>query len=216
MVSVTDTGTGIPDANIGKVFEPFFTTKDVGKGTGLGLSMVYGFVKQSGGHITVNSELGRGTSIKLYLPRSSIVPDVQPNAEKEKRETSGTGAILVVEDEDLVRDNVQTQLTLLGYHVVAASDARQALEILGSGLAVDLVFTDIIMPGDMNGKQLADVVKTLRPDTKILFTSGYSEDTVVHDGRLDSGVRLLSKPYSRTELAQAVSRALREENGASA
>jgi CheY-like chemotaxis protein len=203
---VSDTGTGMPAEVRDKVFEPFFTTKETGKGTGLGLSMVYGFVKQSGGHIKVYSEEGHGTSIKLYLPAASggadaSIPVVVP--------ARGAGEIImVVEDDALVRGFVIAQLQSLGYRTVAAADGRAALEYVESGQPFDLLFTDVVMPGGLTGRQLAVEVTRHQPGTKILYTSGYTENSIVHHGRLDQGVMLLSKPYRKSELASIIRLAL--------
>jgi signal transduction histidine kinase/CheY-like chemotaxis protein len=208
MLAVSDTGAGIAKDIQEKVFEPFFTTKAVGRGTGLGLSMVYGFVKQTGGHIKIYSEEGQGTTIKLYLPPSlgkaeardtSVAPDIQ----------GGSEAILVVEDDELVRTYVVTQLLSLGYDVTTAANAAEALEVIKTGKDIDVLFTDVIMPG-MNGRQLADAVKLLRPSIGILYTSGYSENAIVHHGRLDPGVLLLAKPYRKADLARMIRKAVPE------
>ena len=203
MIAVSDTGAGIPAEIRDKVFEPFFTTKEPGRGTGLGLSMVYGFVKQSGGHIKVCSREGRGTTFKLYLPRSG--DEVGPASESPGAAAAGgTETILVVEDDALVRRYVVTRLESLGYTVLSAASASEALKIAGAGAAFDLLFTDVIMGGDMNGRELADAILAQRPATKVLFTSGYSEDVIVHHGRLDPGVALINKPYRKTELARKI------------
>jgi PAS domain S-box-containing protein len=208
LISVSDTGAGIPKDIQEKVFEPFFTTKAVGRGTGLGLSMVYGFVKQTGGHIKIYSEEGQGTAIKLYLPPSfgqaeahdtTLAPEIE----------GGSEAILVVEDDALVRSYVVTQLQSLGYNVTTAAHAAEALEVIRSGKDIDVLFTDVIMPG-MNGRQLADAVKQLRPSIGVLYTSGYSENAIVHHGRLDPGVLLLAKPYRKADLARMIRKAVAE------
>jgi nitrogen-specific signal transduction histidine kinase len=207
LVAVSDTGTGIPAAIRDRVFEPFFTTKGVGKGTGLGLSMVYGFVKQSGGHIKIYSEVGHGTTIKLYLPRScdlDAAADVAPSVPIE----GGHETILVVEDDPLVRVFVTTQLETLGYTTLATSNGPEALRMIEEGAAFDLLFTDVIMPGGMNGRQLAEEALKRRPSLKVLFTSGYTDDAIVHHGRLDPGVLLLAKPYRKSDLAHMVRAAL--------
>jgi PAS domain S-box-containing protein len=206
MIAVSDTGTGMSAEMCEKVFEPFFTTKAVGKGTGLGLSMVYGFVKQSGGHIKIYSEEGHGTSIKLYLPAASGSADV--SAPKVAAVPGSGEIILVVEDDVLVRGFVIAQLHSLGYRTATASDGRTALEYVESGQPFDLLFTDVVMPGGMTGRQLAVEVNRRQPGTKILYTSGYTENAIVHHGRLDQGVMLLSKPYRKSELAGMVRLAL--------
>jgi PAS domain S-box-containing protein len=209
MVAVTDTGTGIAPEILEKVFEPFFTTKGVGQGSGLGLSMVYGFVKQSGGHAKVYSEVGHGTTVKLYLPRASTdEPGQRPAARTPGEVPGGTETILVVEDDAMVRSFVQEQLASLGYTVIAAEDGPGALALLAEHPEVKLLFTDVIMPGGMNGRQLADEVRRRLPEMKILFTSGYAESAIMHQGRLDPGVHLLNKPYRRPDLALKVRRLL--------
>jgi len=206
MVAVSDTGTGMSAEMCEKVFEPFFTTKQVGKGTGLGLSMVYGFVKQSGGHIKIYSEEGHSTSIKLYLPAASGSADVAIPVVVPARGSGET--ILVVEDDALVRGFVITQLHSLGYRTAAAGDGHAALEYVESGQLFDLLFTDVVLPGGMTGRQLAVEVTRRQPGAKILYTSGYTENVIVHHGRLDRDVMLLSKPYRKAELAGIVRLAL--------
>jgi PAS domain S-box-containing protein len=208
MVAVSDTGSGIPAALLDKVFDPFFTTKEVGKGTGLGLSMVFGFVKQSGGHIKIYSEEGHGTTIKIYLPRSTgagqSAGEAAPQAEVER----GDETVLVVEDDALVRKYVVTQVASLGYATLEAANAAEALSLIDDGADIDLLFTDVIMPGAMNGRQLVDEALTRRPSLKTLFTSGYTENAIIHHGRLDPGVLLLAKPYRKPELARMIRVAL--------
>ncbi len=208
MIAVSDTGSGIPAALIERVFDPFFTTKEVGKGTGLGLSMVFGFVKQSGGHIKIYSEEGHGTSVKIYLPRSTGVQETEYEALQNVPITGGDETILIVEDDALVRQYVVTQVKSLGYAALEAANAAEALIIIDADKAIDLLFTDVIMPGNMNGRQLADEAARRRPDLKTLFTSGYTENAIVHHGRLDSGVLLLAKPYRKSELARMLRTAL--------
>jgi CheY-like chemotaxis protein len=206
MLAVSDTGTGMPAAIRDQVFEPFFTTKGGGKSSGLGLSMVYGFVKQSGGHIKIYSEEGHGTTIRLYLPPATMTEDVaaRPNAPV----ISGNETIFVVEDDPLVREFVVTQLQSLGYQTIAAADGREALALVDRGVAFDLLFTDVIMPSGMNGRELSDQVAKRRPGTKVLYTSGYTDNAIIHHGRLDEGVLLLSKPYRKSQLARMVRVAL--------
>ncbi|WP_342740320.1 PAS domain S-box protein [Bradyrhizobium sp. B117] len=208
MIAVSDTGSGIPAELIDRVFDPFFTTKEVGKGTGLGLSMVFGFVKQSGGHIKIYSEEGHGTSVKIYLPRSSGVQETEYEALQNVPIAGGDEKILIVEDDALVRQYVVTQVKSLGYTALEAANAAEALTIIDADDNIDLLFTDVIMPGNMNGRQLADEAARRRPDLKTLFTSGYTENAIVHHGRLDSGVLLLAKPYRKTELAKMLRTAL--------
>jgi CheY-like chemotaxis protein len=208
MISISDTGSGIPAAYLEKVFDPFFTTKEAGKGTGLGLSMVYGFVKQSGGHIKIYSEEGHGTSVKLYLPRSTGEASAAAAVTGPSPIEGGHEVILVVEDDQLVRKSVVTQIESLGYSALAAAGAFEALEIIDQTADIDLLFTDTIMPGGMNGRQLVEEALKRRPALKALYTSGYSEDVVIHQGRLDPGVLLLVKPYRKTELARMIRVAL--------
>jgi PAS domain S-box-containing protein len=208
MVAVSDTGTGIPAALMEKVFDPFFTTKEVGKGTGLGLSMVFGFVKQSGGHIKIYSEEGHGTTVKIYLPRSSGHGQTAQELASSTEVKGGSETVLVVEDDMLVRNYVMTQMTSLGYATLEAANATDALKIIDDGAHIDLLFTDVIMPGPMNGRQLVDEALKRRPQLKTLFTSGYTENAILHHGRLDEGVLLLAKPYRKPELARMIRVAL--------
>ncbi|ARQ01230.1 hybrid sensor histidine kinase/response regulator [Pseudorhodoplanes sinuspersici] len=207
MIAVSDTGPGIPMAIRDKVFEPFFTTKDVGKGTGLGLSMVYGFVKQSGGHIKLYSEEGYGTTFKIYLPRAgcSLIDAADMSA---MPLVGGNETILVVEDDPIVRVSVTTQLKSMGYQVMTAENGLDALAVINEGAAFDLLFTDVVMPGSMNGRALVEEVRKKRPSIKVLFTSGYTQDAIVHHGRLDPDVLLLAKPYRKTDLAQMIRKAI--------
>ena len=207
LIAVSDTGTGIPAAILDKVFNPFFTSKGPGKGTGLGLSMVYGFVKQSAGHIMIYSEEGHGTTIKMYLPPGTGALSAAEDAIAAAVE-GGHETILVVEDDKLVRDYVLTQLHSLGYATLDAANAAEALAIVAAGNAFDLLFTDVIMPGTMNGRQLANEVEKARPGLRVLFTSGYTENAIIHHGRLDSGVLLLAKPYRKSDLAAMIRKAL--------
>jgi signal transduction histidine kinase len=206
MIGVSDSGEGIPGSLLDKVFEPFFTTKDVGKGSGLGLSMVYGFVKQSNGHIKIYSEEGHGTTVKLYLPQAA--------ADASAPETGiaalerGDESILIVEDDALVREYVVTQISRLGYDTLAASNATEALAIINGPERIDLLFTDVIIPGGMNGRQLAIQALAQRPGLKVLYTSGYTENAIVHHGRLDAGVLLLPKPYLSSDLARMIKTAI--------
>jgi PAS domain S-box-containing protein len=208
MVAVSDTGTGISAENIEKVFDPFFTTKEVGKGTGLGLSMVFGFVKQSGGHIKIYSEVGHGTSVKIYLPRSIGPGQSAEGTTPLAQVAGGNETVLIVEDDALVRKYVIAQIASLGYSTLEAANAGDALKIIDDDVPIDLLFTDIIMPGSMNGRQLADEALRRRPSLKVLFTSGYTENAIVHHGRLDAGVLLLPKPYRKSELAKMIRVAL--------
>lgn len=208
MIVVTDTGHGIPPETLQDIFQPFFTTKDVGKGTGLGLSMVYGFVKQSGGHIRVYSEVGEGTCVKLYFPRSFATEDGSALRRANDSALGGTETVLVVEDDKLVRQHVVSQLKALGYRVFEAADGKSAIEILHQIPDIALLFTDVVMPGGMGGRELAEAARVLRPSLKVLFTSGYTENSIVHNGKLDRGVELLSKPYRREQLAAKLRKVL--------
>ena len=200
LLAISDTGSGIPPDIIDQVFEPFFTTKAEGKGSGLGLSMVYGFVKQSNGHIKIYSEKGLGTTIKLYLPRATEPEDVTVQTVNGPVE-GGNESVLVVEDDEEVRDTTVAMLHDLGYRVLKARDAQSALGVIESGLPIDLLFTDVVMPGALRSPELARKARERLPDIAVLFTSGYTENAIVHGGRLDPGVELLPKPYSREALA---------------
>jgi CheY-like chemotaxis protein len=207
MIAVSDTGTGIPAALLNKVFEPFFTTKEFGKGTGLGLSMVYGFVKQSGGLVRIRSDEGHGTTIKLYLPRAPATANKASGAPTSTLQ-GGNETILVVEDDALTRKFVVTQLESLGYNIVSAATGAEALALVDRGVTFDLLFTDVIMPGGVNGRELAEEMAKRRPLLRILYTSGYAQDAIVHHGRLDPGVALLNKPYRKADLARQIREAL--------
>ncbi len=208
MLAVSDTGTGIAPEHINHVIEPFFTTKSQGKGTGLGLSTVYGFAKQSRGHLRIYSETGEGTTVRLYLPRAEGTASHPASEHERERKDMGSGLILLVEDDDLVRRFARQQLIAMGYDVIAASNGHEAMKMLRERDDIDLLFTDIVMPGGMSGRDLADAAIELRPGLKVLYTSGYSENAIVHHGRLDPGVHLLSKPYRREELAAALKDAM--------
>ena len=202
LISVTDTGTGMTPETMAKAFDPFFSTKEVGKGTGLGLSMVFGFVKQSGGHIKIYSEIGYGTTFKIYLPRAYGPADVnEEGIVAASFEPQGNETILVVEDTEILREHVLGLLRALDYRAIEASSGKEALEVLRSSARVDLLFTDIVMAGGMNGRELAEQAQLLRPGLKVLYTSGYTENAIVHQGRLDPGIQLLRKPYARRDLA---------------
>jgi PAS domain S-box-containing protein len=210
MLAVTDTGSGMTAEVAAQAFEPFFSTKPEGQGTGLGLSMVYGFVKQSHGHIKIYSEVGHGTTVKLYLPRTNrkeealFVPD-------QETVTGGTETILIAEDDDEVRATAVEMLTDLGYRVYKARDAVSALSVIEKGHAIDLLFTDVVMPGDLKSPELARRARERLPGIAVLFTSGYTENAIVHGGRLDAGVNLLPKPYSRDALARKVRQVLQSQ-----
>ena len=204
LIALSDTGTGMSPAIAARVFDPFFTTKPPGKGTGLGLSQVYGFIKQSRGHIRIYSEVGAGTSVKIYLPRLIGEADAPMQAVPQTVQRGNAGdTILVVEDDPLMRQMSVDALTDLGYTVLDSDSAAGALRILDRGGAVKLLFTDVVMP-EMNGKKLADEALRRRPDLKILFTTGYTPNAVVHGGVLDPGVNFLGKPFTLEQLARKV------------
>ena len=199
------------DADVkARVFEPFFTTKTEGRGTGLGLAMVFGFVKQSGGHVKIYSEPGEGTSVKIYLPRAigGLVPNMQRSGSPADL-PHGTATILVVEDEAGVREIAVAILRNLGYRVLEAPDGDQGLLVFGAHAAeVDMLLTDVVLPGKIRGRELAERITAMRPEVKVLFMSGYTENSIVHHGRLDDGVQLLGKPFKREQLARKVAEVL--------
>lgn len=216
MLAVTDTGSGIPADIIEKVFDPFFTTKEPGKGTGLGLSMVFGFVKQSGGHVKLYSEQGEGTTVRLYLPRTRQAEEIIQIDPKNVPHAQGGETILVVEDDESVRATSVELLTALGYSVLEAPNADSALAIINSGAKIDLMFTDVVMPGNLRSPELARLATQRLPGLKVLFTSGYTQNAIVHSGRLDDGVELIAKPFSRERLAQKIRAVLMSEEPAAA
>ena len=204
LLAVSDTGSGIPAEIVDRVFEPFFTTKEIGKGTGLGLSMTYGFVKQSHGHIKIYSEIDQGTTVKLYLPRSAAVAgSMESVARVEPKPPSGE-AILVVEDDVMVREFIVRQLERLGYRTFAAGNGPEALSVIDRGDPIDLMLTDVMMPGGMTGKQLAVEAEHRRPGLKVAYMSGYTENAILHHGRLDPDITLLSKPFRAADLERVV------------
>jgi CheY-like chemotaxis protein len=201
-----DSGSGMPPQVLGRVFEPFFTTKDVGQGTGLGLSQVYGFIKQSGGHVKIYSELGEGTTVKLYLPRylAADAATEKPAEPPPVRGGQRSETILVVEDEADVRRLAVDTLDEFGYRVLEAPDAHAAMQLLEHEPEVQLLFTDVGLPGGINGRQLADQARLRWPALKVLFTTGYARNAIVHHGRLDPGVQLIGKPFQAANLANKV------------
>lgn len=203
-IVVTDTGVGMTEETRQRAFEPFFTTKDVGKGSGLGLSMVYGFIRQSGGQVEIESEIGLGTSVALLLPRATECEAQDELGVDEATGAGGAEDILVVEDDDLVRRQAVANLKALGYRVTDARDGIEALAILKSGRRFDLLFTDVVMPRGMNGRQLAEAAAELCPDMPVLYTSGYAENHIIHQGRVAPGLTLLNKPYNSSDLAKKV------------
>lgn len=210
MLAVSDTGCGIPVDILDRVFEPFFTTKAEGEGTGLGLSMVYGFVKQSGGLTKIYSEADQGTTVRLYLPRTRQEEDLPAKTESAPI-VSGTETVLVVEDDETVKATVVALLMDLGYRVLKASDAASAFVIIESGVHVDVLFTDVVMPGPLRSPDLARKAKERLPDLAVLFTSGYTDNAIVHGGRLDADIELLSKPYTREQLARKLRHVIRKQ-----
>ena len=208
LLAMSDSGAGMSEDVRALAFEPFFTTKPVGEGTGLGLSMAYGFVKQSGGHIALASTPGQGTTVEILLPRSNEreLPMPLPVIETA---AGGSERILVVEDDTEVRLTAVGTLSALGYHVIDAVDGASALALLEQGARVDLLFTDVVMPGPVSSTELAAHARRILPDVAVLFTSGYTRNALTHGGRLQEGVQLLSKPYQRTQLAQKIRDALR-------
>ncbi len=217
MIAVSDTGSGMPPHVVAQAFEPFFSTKAEGKGSGLGLSMVYGFAKQSGGHVKIYSEVGFGTTVKMYLPRSLEAEDALAPVDL-REPAGGTETILVAEDDEGVRETVVELLGELGYRVLKAPDAASAMAIISSGIPIDLLFTDVVMPGPLRSPDLARKAREAIPNLAVLFTSGYTENAIVHGGRLDAGVELLGKPYTRAALASKIRHVLanREQRAGSA
>lgn len=201
MLAVTDTGCGMPPEVLERIFDPFYSTKPEGRGTGLGMSMVYGFVKQSGGHVSVYSEPGEGTTVRIYLPRSESEEEADVPAH-DGPVVGGTETVLVVEDDEAVRATVVDLLESLGYDVLTARDAQAGLAVVESGLHIDVLFTDVVMPGGLSSREMARRAQEILPGLGVLFTSGYTENSIVHGGRLDPGVALLSKPYPREALAR--------------
>jgi signal transduction histidine kinase len=206
MISVSDNGIGMDETTLARAFEPFFTTKGVGKGTGLGLSQVYGFVRQSAGHLAIYSEVGQGTTVKIYLQRHLGAADLTDDSDRSATDNLSLGAetILVVEDDEALRLYTVEILTDLGYSVLAAANGAAALEIIARSPNVDLLFTDIVMPGGMNGRQLADEAIRRKPALKVLFTTGYTANAIVHHGRLDPDVELISKPFTYESLGRKI------------
>ena len=204
LIAITDNGEGMPKSVLERVFEPFFTTKEVGKGSGLGLSMVYGFIKQSNGHVSIYSEPGLGTTVRMYLPvvLSKALVEPAPIRVHHDEAPSGKEAVLVVEDDPFVRSHAVRSLESLGYQVMAAIDGNEALQKLGSDLQVDVLFTDIVMPGGLNGWELARHARQSRPHLRVLLTSGYALETLSAHERLGDCAAILTKPYRKVELAR--------------
>jgi CheY-like chemotaxis protein len=205
-MSVTDNGVGMANEIAARAFEPFFTTKETGQGTGLGLSQVYGFVKQTGGHVKIYSEPGHGTTVKIYLPRAqsgASKADEQGSKDTVTPTAQGRETVLIVEDDEAVRAFIAETLQELNYTVLQAPDTPSALKILHDPMLIDLMLTDVILPGP-NGRELADAALSMRPGLKILFMTGYSRNAIVHSGRLDPGVNLIQKPFTQASLAAKV------------
>jgi PAS domain S-box-containing protein len=208
-IFITDTGVGMSAETASRAFEPFFTTKELGQGTGLGLSQVYGFIKQSGGHVKLYSEIGEGTTVKLYLPRYRGQEDVTDEGLATRDVSRGQGElVLVVEDDPDVRDYTVDMVSELGYSVLSAPDGATALRLLDSNREVALLFTDVGLPGGMNGRQLAEQAQRRRPRLKILYTTGYARNAIVHQGRLDPGVEVIFKPFTYSDLAAKIRQVL--------
>ena len=205
MIAVSDTGIGMDQITVDRAFEPFFTTKEVGRGTGLGLSQVYGFIRQSSGHIRIYSEPGHGTTVKMYLPRTTKAYDANIRESILFAELpAGNETILVVEDHENLRHYTTTTLAELGYTILEAASGPAALRVLEDAQEIDLLFTDVVLPGGMTGRELADHARVRRPDLRVLFTTGYTKNAIVHNGRLDAGVDLLGKPFTRDSLAKKI------------
>jgi CheY-like chemotaxis protein len=205
-IAVSDTGAGMDEETLARVFEPFFTTKPVGKGTGLGLSQVYGFVRQSDGHVRIYSEPGVGTTVKIYLPRDRATEDAAPEPEvaPTRLAPGGDETILLVEDHEDLRAYSSGVLSEFGYRVLAAPHGRAALELLEAEPKVDLLFTDVVLPEGMDGRRLASEAVRRRPELKVLFTTGYTRNAIVHNGRLDPDVDLIGKPFTSADLGAKV------------
>jgi PAS domain S-box-containing protein len=205
LIAVSDTGSGMDASTLQRAFEPFFTTKPIGQGTGLGLSQVYGFIRQSAGHIKIYSEIGEGTTVKLYLPRDrGSAPEEALAVSAQSPRAIGAEWILVVEDDEVLRGYATDILRELGYRVLEAGNGAAALDALARNPEIDLLFTDVIMPGGLNGRQLVDQALKARPTLKVLFTTGYTRNAIVHQGRLDPDVNLIGKPYSFEQLAAKI------------
>lgn len=205
-ICVTDTGVGMPPDVIARAFDPFFTTKPIGRGTGLGLSMIYGFAKQSDGEVRIYSELGQGTTVKIYLPRYRGKREEEAAEEEQHAVPSAQAgeSVLVVDDEPTVRMLIGEALADLGYEALEAADAASGLKILQSETKIDLLITDVGLPGGMNGKQMADAARVSRPDLKVLFITGYAENAAISNGHLEPGMHVMSKPFAMDSLAARI------------
>jgi CheY-like chemotaxis protein len=208
-IFITDTGIGMDTETVSQAFEPFFTTKDIGQGTGLGLSQVYGFIKQSGGHVKLYSEVGEGTTVELYLPRYRGIEEAIGEAKEDGGVPQGRSElVLVVEDDPDVRDYTVEMVSDLGYSVLSAVDGASALRLLDSHREIRLLFTDVGLPGGMNGRQLAEHALRRQPRLKVLYTTGYAQNAIVHQGRLDPGVAVMFKPFTYSDLAAKIRQVL--------
>jgi two-component system, cell cycle sensor histidine kinase and response regulator CckA len=205
MLAISDTGIGMSEATQARIFEPFFTTKEIGKGTGLGLAICYGIIKQSGGHIWVYSEVGQGTTFKIYLPRAHDAADTLPGRAEHPVVPTGTETVLLVEDEPLVRELASKMLHEQGYTVLTAANGEEAWRVLqgATGATIALLITDVVMP-QMGGKALAEQARRVYPSIKVLFVSGYATDSIAHHGRLNPGTHFLSKPFTRAAFARKI------------
>ena len=203
---VTDTGTGMTPEVIAKAFDPFFTTKPIGEGTGLGLSMIYGFARQSGGQVRIYSELGQGTTMCLYLPRHAEDAPVDEETEVPTNvDASGDGeVVLVIDDDPTIRMLVAEVLAEAGYAVIEAPDGPAGLKVLNSNARIDLLITDVGLPGGLNGRQVADAARVSRPSLKVLFITGYAENAVIGHSRLENGMFVVTKPFQMENLAHRI------------
>jgi CheY-like chemotaxis protein len=205
----------MPPKVIARVFDPFFTTKPLGQGTGLGLSMVYGFAKQSNGHVRIYSEEGRGTAVKLYLPRhwAQAGDEAKPETAMPGEPAGAGETVLIVEDEALVRMLIVEVLEDLGYASLEAGDAASALRVIESGVRIDLLITDVGLPGSMNGRQLADAAREMRPDLKVLFITGYAQNAAIGNGVLEPGMAMMTKPFALDALATKIHAMIEDAGG---
>jgi CheY-like chemotaxis protein len=211
-ISVTDTGAGMSADVMSRAFDPFFTTKPIGQGTGLGLSMVYGFARQSHGQVRLYSEVGAGTTVRIYLPRyrGEVEDEATPGADAAMPRTTDGRTVLVVDDEPSVRMLVTEVLEELGYATIEATDGAAGLKVLQSDTRIDLVITDVGLPGGINGRQMADAARQSRPDLKVLFITGYAENAAVSNGHLEPGMHVLTKPFAMDKLAARIKTVLED------
>jgi len=205
-LSVTDTGAGMPPEVIARVFEPFYTTKPIGEGTGLGLSMIYGFARQSGGQVRIYSEVGDGTTVGIYLPRhyGEVAESVDISREPEEHRSKQAETVLVVDDEAIVRMLLTDVLEDLGHTAIEAGDSASGLKVLQSDVRIDLLVTDVGLPGGMNGRQMADAARLIRPDLKLLFITGYAENSIFSAGKFPPGMAVLTKPFAMDTISARI------------